>query len=240
MKIVHFELKGRFGHFLYAEANVSMPSYPLPPRTAILGLIGAVLGLGKDIPQTELEPAYIALGGRLPDRFWVTNKFHQSLSSPLPHTVVKSIKGSNSEIKNQKMLTQEWLFNPRYELWVSLPEKYHDHFAERIKNRRWHYCPSLGISEHIAELKWIENGNGINLSKSKHYIFSSFPEYAGKLDMDEILDSNLELHFIRMPSEVSEGRIFNHKNYYFERNMKPVPIITSQAVQVNNQKIIFM
>lgn len=240
MKIVHFQLSGRFGHFLYAEANRSMPSYPLPPRTTLLGLIGAVLGLGKNIPQIELEPANIAVGGKLPDRFWITNKFHQSLSPPLPHTVFKSNKGSNSEIKNQKMLTQEWLFNPNYYLWISLPDKYHDKFADRIKNHRWHFCPSLGISEHIADLKWISNDNGNNLSKAVHFINCAFPENAGQLNMDEILDNQLALHFIRMPCELSEKRIFRHKNYYFERNMKPVPIITDKAVEVNNQKIIFM
>ena len=54
MKIVHFELSGRFGHFLRAEANRDMPSYPIPPRTAVLGLIGAILGLTKDSPQILL------------------------------------------------------------------------------------------------------------------------------------------------------------------------------------------
>ena len=240
MKIVHFRLSGRFGHFLYAEANVSMPSYPLPPRTVILGLIGAVLGLGKDTPQDELEPASIAIGGKLPDRFWVTNKFHQTLPSPLPYTIKKTVKGSSSVITNPKMLTQEWLFNPQYELWVSLPEKYHDNLAERIKNRKWHYCPSLGISEHIADLQWISNETGITLGKQKHYINSAFPESSGILDMDEILDNKLALHFIRMPRKVTEERVFVHNNYYFERNMKPVPIVTDQAVQVNKQKIIFM
>lgn len=242
MKIVHFRLSGRFGHFLYAEANVSMPSYPLPPRTAILGLIGAVLGLGKDTPQAELEPARIAIGGKLPDRFWVTNKFHQTLPPQLPHLVkmTHSKDKWGAIIQNQKMLTQEWLFNPIYELWVSLPEKHHGNFADRIKERRWHFCPSLGISEHIADLQWLSNETGITLVKQKHYIHSAFPESSGNLDMDEALDDELALHFIRMPSKVTEDRIFVHRNYYFERNMKPVPIVTDQAVQVNKQKIIFM
>jgi CRISPR-associated protein Cas5h len=32
---------------LKAEASVSALSYPIPPRTALLGMIGAVLGLER-------------------------------------------------------------------------------------------------------------------------------------------------------------------------------------------------
>ncbi|HCK98637.1 MAG TPA: type I-B CRISPR-associated protein Cas5 [Candidatus Marinimicrobia bacterium] len=240
MKIVHFLLSGRFGHFLYAEANVSMPSYPFPPRTSIIGLIGAVIGIEKDISQIELEPTYIAISGKLPEKFWVTNKFHQSLPAKLPSTIYKNIKGSSSEVTNQKRLKQEWLFNPIYEIWVSLPEKYHDEFANRIKEHRWHFCPCLGISEHIADLQWISNETAIQLVKSKYSISSAFPESAGELDMDEIFDNQLILHCVRMPREVNKDRVFSHCNYYFERDMKTIPLVTDQAFEVENRKIIFM
>src|SRR5215204_4090672 len=54
---VVFEYAGRFGHFLRAEASVSALSYPVPPRTALLGMIRAVLGLEKDTPQVKLKDA---------------------------------------------------------------------------------------------------------------------------------------------------------------------------------------
>src|SRR5918995_594562 len=58
---VVFEYAGRFGHFLRAEASVSALSYPVPPRTVLLGVIGAVLGLEKDTPQVELAEALISV-----------------------------------------------------------------------------------------------------------------------------------------------------------------------------------
>ena len=70
MKLVSFRLTGRYGHFLRAEGGVSAISYPVPPRTSILGLLGAILGLDKDQPQTVLEPACIALHGRIPQTHW--------------------------------------------------------------------------------------------------------------------------------------------------------------------------
>ena len=45
-------------------------TYPVPPRTVLLGLVGAVLGLEKDTPQQLLADARLAVGGELPKRFW--------------------------------------------------------------------------------------------------------------------------------------------------------------------------
>ena len=47
MRVVRFRYQGRVGHFLRAEMNASALSYPVPPRTALLGLVGNILGLGQ-------------------------------------------------------------------------------------------------------------------------------------------------------------------------------------------------
>lgn len=54
MRVVRFRYYGKFGHFLKAEANVDGLTYPVPTPTVLLGLAGAVLGLGKDEPQIAL------------------------------------------------------------------------------------------------------------------------------------------------------------------------------------------
>ena len=41
MRVVRFRYQGRVGHFLRAEMNASALSYPVPPRTALLGLWSA-------------------------------------------------------------------------------------------------------------------------------------------------------------------------------------------------------
>ena len=81
---VVFEYAGRFGHFLRAEASVSALSYPVPPRTALLGMIGAVLGLEKDTPQVELKDALIAVSGPVPATHWHRVKFRKDPPAALP------------------------------------------------------------------------------------------------------------------------------------------------------------
>jgi len=240
MDVVCFKLSGRFAHFLYAEANRDMPSYPVPPRTALLGMAGAIIGLEKDTPQDVLEPAMIAVASKMPERFWLKNKFHQSLPTPLPYKITRSQKGGGSEIKNQKMLTQEWLFNPAYEIYMSLPSKYHGDFAARIKQNRCHFQPCLGISEHLAKIEWTGNEIAETASAGVHHIYGVFPESSGEILMDDALKESLALHFLRMPACLSKDRVFMHRNYYFERCGKAIPVKTDQAFLIRGKKIIFM
>ena len=61
MLTLSFRYFGRVGHFMRAEMNASALSYPVPPRTALLGLLGAVLGMSKDAVSTELVDAAVGL-----------------------------------------------------------------------------------------------------------------------------------------------------------------------------------
>src|SRR3990172_1707917 len=84
MNALIFKYSGRIGHFLRAEANVSAPTYPVPPRTVLLGLIGAILGLSKDEPQVMLDDAQIALAGKIPRTHWHTVKLRKDPPAALP------------------------------------------------------------------------------------------------------------------------------------------------------------
>ena len=92
MKLISFKLSGRFGHFLRAETSASALSYPFPPRTVILGILGAVLGLPKDEPQVALEPADIAISGMIPKTHWHRAKFRKDPPALLPRIIENTQK----------------------------------------------------------------------------------------------------------------------------------------------------
>lgn len=48
MKIIVFDIKGAFAHFRKFYANSTSLSYDFPPRTAVCGMIAAILGLERD------------------------------------------------------------------------------------------------------------------------------------------------------------------------------------------------
>ena len=60
--LVAFDLVGPMAHFRKFYTNSSSLSYPLPPRTALMGLIAALLGLDRDSYYEELGMGQAQLG----------------------------------------------------------------------------------------------------------------------------------------------------------------------------------
>lgn len=241
MNIICFRLSGRFGHFLRAEANASSPSYPIPPRTALLGLMGAVLGLEKDAPQSMLEPASVAIAGKLSQTHWHTAKLRKDPPAALPRMIKKGRSGgSTTKPEKATLVAQEWLFNPSFLVWTSLPEPFHAELAERLESRRWFFQPCLGISEHFADLSFENSLQAGDVSIGTHEIDSVFPSSAGEVDVDAVFEKNLAIQAMRLPRQVTADRVFEHADYFMERGARPVPVKTAKAVQVGEKKVIFM
>ena len=70
MRTLVFEVFGDYGQFKKPYSPMSPVSYPLPPPTAVLGMLGAILGYGKNEYSKRLgwEQLRVAVGLRAPLR----------------------------------------------------------------------------------------------------------------------------------------------------------------------------
>lgn len=239
MNVICFEYTGRIGHFLKAEANASAPSYPIPPRTVLLGLLGAVLGLAKDTPQTILRNAHLALGGKIPNTHWHSANLRKDPPAPLSYTISRNAKGSSSRQRNT-IISQEWLIKPCYRVWANVPNPFHTDLAQRLQDRRWHFSPCLGLSEMSAELHFIGDYSAEMLPNGMHCINTALRRDSGLLKTDLACEQELAIHMLRMPRDVSPERQFQHEAYYLEREGRSIPAITDQAWQVGTDKVVFL
>jgi CRISPR-associated protein Cas5h len=239
MNVVAFTYSAKFGHFLRAEANANGVTYPVPPRTALLGLVGAVLGLEKDTPQHLLAEARLAVGGALPRRFWHKTNVRKDPPAPLPFTVKARDKGSSSEQRNFRF-PQEWLWKPRYRVWAALPEAYHGEFAHRLRERRWHFGPCMGLSEMLAELTDVVEGSAKQLPAGMHRIQTVAGQEAVEVDPATACSEQLTLQALRMPASATIDRVFGHRGYWVEIYGKPFPARTADAWQCNSDVVVFL
>lgn len=241
MELINFRLSGRFAHFLRAESSASALSYPIPPRTVILGILGAVLGLPKDEPQVVLEPAEIAISGKLPKTHWHRVKLRKDPPTMLPWVIKKTQKvDRNTSPEKATLILQEWLFNPDYTVWVSIPEPYHTKLKNRLKEKQWHFIPSLGLSEMLADIEYISSNECSLLPKGVYNIASVFQQTSGELDMEQVFERKLAIHQLRMPQSVTPDRIFHHAIYFIERDAVTVPVTTDSAYKVGDKVIMFL
>ncbi|MBT9138329.1 MAG: hypothetical protein DDT30_00947 [Dehalococcoidia bacterium] len=241
MQLINFRLKGRFAHFLRAEASASALSYPVPPRTVILGILGAILGIPKDETQQVLEPAKIAASGKLPKTHWHRAKLRKDPPAPLPRIIKKTDK-PDRDTKPEKatLILQEWLFEPLYTVWVSIPEQYHSNLELRLRERRWHFTPYLGLSEMMADIEYLGSEEGSPLPKGIYDVISVFPQDLGEIDMKQAFQRELAIHLLRMPQSITSDRVFYHANYLAEREAKAIPVITDQAYRVGDRIAMFL
>lgn len=239
MNVVCFEYRAKFGHFLRAEANANGVTYPVPPRTALLGLIAAVIGMPKDSLAGELAEAHVALGGAFPRRFWHKTNVRKDPPAPLSWRVKATDKGSSSAQRNFRF-PQEWLWQPGYRVWASLPGTLQADLAGRLRDRRWHFTPCMGLSEMLADLEYIHEGDAEPLPKGVHSIGTVVPQGAGEVDISQAADKGLSLQTLRMPAAVTEDRVFSHRTYWLEHLGRPLPFETERAWRLGEDSLTFL
>lgn len=241
MELISFQIKGRFAHFLRAESSVNALSYPVPPRTVIIGILGAVLGLPKDKPQILLEPANIAISGKLPKTHWHRVKLRKDPPTSLPHIIKKTQKPTkNKAPEKAALILQEWLFEPDYTIWSSIPEPYQTELKNRFKTKEWHFTPFLGLSEMMADISYHDTNECVHLPKGTYDIKSAFQQKAVALEMDQIFERELVIHSLHMPRTLTSDRVFSHSAYFLERDGRAIPVTTEKAYKVNDKIVMFL
>ena len=153
MRTLVFEISGEYGQFKKPYSPMSPVSYPLPPPPAVLGMLGAILGDGKDEYAQRLnwERLRIAVGLRAPLRL-----FRAALN------LLQTKTGTDSffrPLADQNVHTQvpfEFLRRPHFRVYVAgLAEPVAVDLAERLRAGRSAYTVSLGLAPCLAELAWV-------------------------------------------------------------------------------------
>jgi CRISPR-associated protein Cas5h len=153
MRTLVLEVRGEYGQFKKPYSPMSPVSYPFPPPTAVLGMLGAIAGYAKtDYPQ-RLGWATVRVGVRLlaPVRMFRaainllqtkdgTDKFFRPRTGQNTHTQVP----------------YEFLREPAYRLYVAgLPEAVADHLQAQLDAGRTAYTVSLGLASCLADVAWV-------------------------------------------------------------------------------------
>jgi CRISPR-associated protein Cas5h len=237
--VVAFTYSGKFGHFLRAEANANGITYPVPPRTALLGLVGAVLGLEKDSAQVLLADARLAVGGELPRRFWHKTNVRKDPPAPLPFRVKAGDKGSSSEQRNFRF-PQEWLWRPCFRVWAALPEPHHANLAAQLRERRWHFTPCMGLSEMLADLTEVTELTAQLLQEGMHRVQTVSPQDVVRVDTAAACNEQVTLQALRMSATVTPDRVFSQRSYWVEIRGRPFPATTAHAWQCGPDVVVFL
>ena len=155
--LVVFELSGEYGHFRKFNTTTSPLTYPIPTRTALIGLLGAVLGI-----ERETAP------GRFPANAVPVQELFASRVCGVAVQLLAPVKKVNIgfnlldtgnsffEIKKsgRTQIEFELLKNPAFRVFVQhQDEALFDKLAGQLTSNAHHFTPYLGLSQFTATLQ---------------------------------------------------------------------------------------
>ncbi|MFW6132128.1 MAG: CRISPR-associated protein Cas5 [Candidatus Aminicenantaceae bacterium] len=178
MEIFSFKVSSELASFRKFDTSDSLYlTYSLPPRTSILGMLGALVGKAK------------SEGDRLP---WM-EELKETLVGirpegiPFPKTILSYTntsgyanytsegKGKEKKIIGSTLIVKEQvLINPSYTIFVELTEKTKQICAS-LKKRTAIFTPYLGKNEFPAELEYLKMQKARRKNTGKEKISTIWP-----------------------------------------------------------------
>jgi len=209
-KVLVFDVFGDYAHFRRIYTTTSPLTYLIPPRTALCGLIGAILGLSKDeneyLSYFTIDIAKIGLRVLNPIKKIV-------ISENLIHTK----KGDGCEgigmniIKKRTQISFEFLKDPKFRIYFwHADKKLYDRLKNNLLEHKSVYTPCLGLSENIANFEYVGEFDAFLKDKADddflkiHSVIplKNIPENGVKFDVGD-----REYFSINLPVEMNRERI---------------------------------
>ncbi len=234
-KVLVFDIWADYAHFRRFYTTTSPLTFPIPPRTALCGLIGAMIGMEKEnndyLKHFTIDKAFIGLRLLNPVK-------KVMIAENLIHT--KNAKGIGMNLIAERcQIGFEFLKDPKYRIYFYHTDKdvYHK-MKENLKLHKSVYTPCFGLSENIANFKFIGEFEIENHIPNGRYvqIHSILP--SEKIVDKEGVNFNLagEYFSTRVPVEMNQERIIKkYSDILFERNGRPIEAkLSSQYWTINH------
>ncbi len=237
MKTIIFDLWGDWAHFKKFYTTASPLSFHFPPITALKGIVGAILGLGKEKSAPnfylrELEGLHCAIQILHPIKTfrmgynWIETKKAKYLSR------IPSEKG-----RYQTVI--ETIKEPGYRIYLAFPENESllQKLSQLLQNHQSVYTPYLGISEHLANFNFVDELEAV------HKTGSNFIPIHSIISVDN-LESNGQLALKiqegnayqrdRIPISMNEDRmVTKYESVIYEMNGEPILAIPKFYWELN-------
>jgi len=201
-KLLVFDVWAPFAYFRKGFTTTTALTFPFIPRSAVEGLIGAIIGLkSEEYPET-LERAKIAVR--------LVNKVKKTPFSMM-HTHVDAWKEFAAYLKTGSMhispdkfrarVKVEFLQDPRFRIYFSHTSDVQESVLEKLKKHETVFTPYLGTSSMIANFEYINEYPYVPVSAEEPVYVSSiipFIKEAPKIhiedDMTYAFEQNIPIH----------------------------------------------
>lgn len=239
-------VRGPWGHFRRVEGNVVKQTYRIIPRTTVAGLLAAVLGIGRDSYYELFGPERSAVAIEPVRELRTLNMPTNTLSTAAGDMRSLNPRGKISvklpnPTKPRQQHNYEVLVEPGYRLDVALKDdERYEQLRETLAAGKSHYVPSLGLSEHLAELEF-HGEFGVEACLDEEVaVDSAVPDAVD----DVVLDPNTRCGIEESPAFMradSDGRTTTaFTAYTYNPDAEPLTVRNVDASRVDGRAVVFV
>jgi CRISPR-associated protein Cas5h len=158
---------------------------------------------------------------------------------------VKKTQKADKESAPEKatLNLQEWLWQPHFHLHIALTKQPDllNELVDRVQNRRWYFCPCMGLSELLADVEFLDYSMATKCAEELVEIKGLCPKNA----IEKVIanQEQLGIQLLRLPYHVTPERVFEHRSYYLEYQGRPFSVKSDKAFELSGKlagmKVIF-
>ena len=236
MNIIEFDIWSKFGCFTKPFSNSGgMLTYFIPPKTSIIGMVGAILGYSFDDFNTEDENLRVY-------RIEELNNIQISIQ-PLFPLKTKRVTFNRVSQKKIENFHQDILINPYYKVFIRFPDflkSEEELFLKRLKQHETIYNLYMGKNEFLLnyEVKRVFESEKFDLNNGNSYEFFQNNEVHGSLNRQNIKKAILKSEKANMKRSLFSKRTSKLDSFY-EYLITDYPICRKNFVDFNYSPVSF-
>jgi len=244
-RFIVFDVWGDFAHFRKYYTTSSPLTFSIPPRTAVIGLVSAILGLRKAIFGSETDK-YLAYMTK--DKAHIAVRLLKPIKKiRLGMNLVNTKDGYWIPVKKgfhepRTQIRFEFLKDPKYRIYFSHQDsELHKAFLQNLKEHKSFYTPYLGISELIANFEYIGEFPVSERPRESESIpvVTVLPSDIATLDTKKLLRPGYKFFKERIPTEMKPGRVVTeYREVLYEIEGKPISARVKGAFVLDNDECI--
>jgi CRISPR-associated protein Cas5h len=219
MRCIVFEVRGEYAHFKKPYSPMSPVTYPFPPPTAVMGLLGAIIGYGKEEYHDRLGWQSLRVGISLQEPIKIMRSAINLLNTKDGHTdaFFRPKADKNTHIQ----IPFEFIKSAAYRIYITdLNEAASQALVEHLTQGRTTYTPVLGLASCLADITWIGEWPMQPILEPEWTTTSVVP-------LDKTIkihyDDNRRYHRLRVPVVMDSQRIVHrYQEAVVAENAQPI------------------
>lgn len=207
LKLISFDWGGPFAHFRVPTTTTSPNTYPFPPRTTVIGMLGNVLKMSSEI-YPENDNPYYSLFDRVKIGVQLLNPIHEHTIG-IRYQAVKNEDVGLTPTEHRAPIPIRVLVNPKYRIYVSSDKEILDQLVEAISNNP---TPYMGLSEMVSSITNLKINNAKIEKRDDLTTKCVLPISAGIPKVDSGVVG------IRVPISVNQKRVMAYDMVFYNKN----------------------